>query len=106
MTGLSKHQRMNTLSNLKGESFLFSAVPAKLTVRSYEPGDRLIPFNRESKVKVKKLFNDRKLTAEEKLKTPLLIANDEIIWIPGVKRSSFGLAKTGDKVLTISYERI
>ena len=96
----------NYTPELKGESFLLSLVPEKLTLRNFQPGDRLIPFNRQSPVKVKKLLNDKKMSAEEKLKAPMLLAEDQIIWIPGVKRSKFGIAKPGDKVLLLTYERI
>lgn len=78
---------------LKGEKGVFfdlSLIPETILLRQWEKGDSLVPFNRKSSVKLKKIFVDRKISAEEKMKIPLLCINEkEIIWIAGIKRSNF-----------------
>jgi len=72
------------------DSVCFDAdtLPDTLTIRCWEPGDTMVPFGRKSPVKLKKLFTDRKIAAEDKDKYPLICDGETILWIPKVKRSS------------------
>ncbi|MCH2209018.1 MAG: tRNA lysidine(34) synthetase TilS [Lentisphaerales bacterium] len=92
---------------LYGECFKVADMPDELILRNFAAGDRLTPFGRNSEVKVKKLLNDRKLSAEEKLLVPLICSDPQtIIWIPTVKRAQFAVAQPSEEVLVISYERL
>jgi tRNA(Ile)-lysidine synthase len=71
--------------------FSANKLPSELFVRSWIPGDRMIPFGGDSEVKLKKLFTDKKISAEDKMRYPVICLPDKkIIWIPGVRRSNFG----------------
>lgn len=59
-----------------------------LRVRSRKPGDRIRGLNGSKKVK--DIFIDHKIPPDERETIPLLVdAADEILWIPGVKRSKY-----------------
>ncbi|HEY1270203.1 MAG TPA: tRNA lysidine(34) synthetase TilS [Candidatus Binatia bacterium] len=68
---------------------LFDAdeLPAMLTVRNFRPGDRFRPLGMTGHKKLKELFIDRKLALETRATLPLLVAGEEIVWIPGCGRS-------------------
>lgn len=65
-------------------------VPTDLQVSPWHDGDRLIPFGSETPVKLKKIFCDRKIPAEDKTLYPTIkLANGKIIWLAGLRRSNF-----------------
>jgi tRNA(Ile)-lysidine synthase len=61
-----------------------------LTVRSFCPGDRLIPMGLNGTQKVKKIFSDRKIAREERHHFPLLLHGDQILWVVGLRQSEIG----------------
>jgi tRNA(Ile)-lysidine synthetase-like protein len=70
--------------------FSANKLPPDLIVRTWKPGDKMIPFGGSSEVKLKKLFTDKKISAEDKMRYPVICAPDKtIIWVPGVRRSNF-----------------
>jgi len=93
-------------STLAGEHFCLSDLDDELSLRNWLPGDTMVPFGRKAPKKVKKLLNDKKLSAREKLEVPMLLSKKEIIFIPGVKRAQFGKVNTNDQIAIIHYERI
>ncbi|MBN2642254.1 MAG: tRNA lysidine(34) synthetase TilS [Victivallales bacterium] len=67
-------------------------IPEVLTLRSWWEGDRMGVSGRCNQVKLKKLFSDAGVPAEEKQSYPVFtLPNGEIIWLGGVRRSDFGL---------------
>lgn len=52
-------------------------------VRTFQPGDRIIPFGMSGRKKVKDLFIDRKVPQSVRLLTPLLFCGDELVWVAG-----------------------
>ena len=64
-------------------------VASPLFIRSLRVGDRVRPFGLEADKKVKEILIDRKIPREERWGRPVVCdANGEILWIPGVIRSS------------------
>lgn len=54
-----------------------------LTVRSWRPGDRI--DLEEGRLKLKELFNRRRVPLSERRRLPLLVAGEEdVIWVPGI----------------------
>jgi len=61
-----------------------------LYVRTKQTGDKMILKNMESHKKVKDIFIDEKIPKEERDMYPIVVdSNDEILWIPGIKKSKF-----------------
>jgi tRNA(Ile)-lysidine synthase len=61
--------------------------PFPLTVRSPLPGDRFRPWGMEGTRKIKKVLIDVKMPIRQRRGLPLLVKDDIILWIPGVRRS-------------------
>lgn len=82
-------------------------VPDVLLVRSWLDGDRMTPFGSGDSVRLKKIFSDRKIPAESKLAYPVLVLpSGEIIWLAGLRRSSFAPLSSGTQnVLRIKINR-
>ncbi len=74
------------------EAFFDAAeLPRFLTVRNFRPGDRFRPMGVDGHKKVKDMFIDLKIPREQRATQPLLVAADEIVWIPGCARSGLAL---------------
>jgi hypothetical protein len=54
--------------------------------------------------KLQDFFVDLKLTSEERQKALLLLKDDEVIWVLGLRRSEGRLPKLGEPVLRIAIE--
>lgn len=79
----------------------------KLVLRSWEPGDRMKLFGSSATKKVSDILKDKKVRASEKNTYPVLLADNEIIWIPGVKRSNkFPVEKKDKKIVHIFYKKL
>lgn len=61
--------------------------PPRFVVRNRKPGDRFQPLGLTSPKKLKDFLIDRKIPADVRDRLPLLIWNDEIVWIGGVEVS-------------------
>ncbi|HKA33608.1 MAG TPA: tRNA lysidine(34) synthetase TilS [Candidatus Binatia bacterium] len=78
-------------------------LPRTMTVRNFRPGDRLRPLGMTGQKKLKELFIDQKVSLEARAMMPLLVAGDEIAWIPGCARSRVALVTAGTQsVLWVS----
>jgi tRNA(Ile)-lysidine synthase len=87
---------------------LWSAkLPARkaLSVRVWQPGDRMIPAGGGAR-RVKGLLRDAGVDAASRSAWPVVLADDEIVWIPGVRRSYAASARSGWPVVTYHCERI
>ncbi len=76
-----------------------------LTVRTWHPGDRMVPAGGEAR-RVKGLLRDAGVDAASRSAWPVVLADDEIVWVPGVRRSSAASARSGRPVVTYHCERI
>ncbi|MFH2064708.1 MAG: tRNA lysidine(34) synthetase TilS [Pseudomonadota bacterium] len=54
-----------------------------LTIRNWVPGDRFTPLGMTGTKKVGKFFMDRKVPQKKRLKCPVLLSQDRIIWLAG-----------------------
>ena len=87
---------------------LWSAkLPARktLTVRTWHPGDRMVPAGGGAR-RVKGLLRDAGVDAASRGSWPVVLADDEIVWVPGVRRSSAASERPGRPVVTYHCERI
>lgn len=62
-----------------------------LYIRTMRPGDRMVPFGMDGHKKVKDILIDAKVPREDRQSLPLLLKGEEVVWVPGVRRS--GLLK-------------
>jgi tRNA(Ile)-lysidine synthetase-like protein len=68
-----------------------------LSVRNFAPGDRIALLGMRGTRKVQDLFVDRKLARRRRSRWPLVVADDEILWIPAIARSRLALVTSATK---------
>lgn len=61
----------------------YSALSLPLTIRSVQSRDRFIPFGMSGSQTLKKFFSGSGIGTDDKKKCPLLISNDDIVWVGG-----------------------
>ncbi len=61
----------------------------ELRVRNSRPGDRFRPLGMAGHKKLKDLFIEKKVPRSRRRTLPLLLAGEEIVWVPGCARSDF-----------------
>jgi tRNA(Ile)-lysidine synthase len=59
-----------------------------VVVRAWRPGDRMVPLGATEPRRVKGLFRDAGIDAERRRGWPVVLADDEIVWIPGVRHGA------------------
>ncbi len=60
-----------------------------LFVRPRKHGDRMTCFGLKGTKKIKELFIEAKLPRRKRDRYPIVVMDDQIIWIPGIRRSDF-----------------
>jgi len=58
---------------------------APITVRCFEPGDRMEPWGMEGSRKLQDIFTDQKIPRAQRSSIPVVVCRGEIIWIPGYR---------------------
>jgi tRNA(Ile)-lysidine synthetase-like protein len=61
--------------------------PPRFLLRNRRPGDRFQPLGMPSSKKLKDFLIDRKIAVDSRDRLPLLLWNDEIVWVAGVEVS-------------------
>ncbi|MDD5107242.1 MAG: tRNA lysidine(34) synthetase TilS [Desulfuromonadaceae bacterium] len=61
-----------------------ATTPFPWLIRSFRPGDRMVPFGMNGRKKVKDIFIDRKIPRAERARIPLLFCGEDLIWVAGV----------------------
>ncbi|MCH5585872.1 tRNA lysidine(34) synthetase TilS [Shimazuella sp. AN120528] len=60
----------------------------QLAVRNRRAGDYIHPYGFKGRKRVKALLMEHKIPQAERGKVPMVVSSQEIIWIPGIRRSS------------------
>jgi len=78
-----------------------------LSVRNFIPGDRVRPIGMNGTRKVKDVLIDSKVARGRRARVPIVVAADEIVWIPGLVRSGSGLlTRTSEAAVRISAREV
>ncbi|ERI08753.1 tRNA(Ile)-lysidine synthetase [Aneurinibacillus aneurinilyticus ATCC 12856] len=82
-----------------------ASVKGKLYVRRRRAGDRMVPLGMHGSKKVKDIFIDKKIPRQQRDQIPLLMDDEHVLWIPGVRRSRWHVPKKeADVVLYVVLE--
>ena len=54
-----------------------------MVLRNYRPGDAFRPMGMDGTQKLKKFFIDKKVPRNERIKCPILLNRNKIIWVVG-----------------------
>lgn len=68
-------------------------LPEKLVVRNRKAGDRMSLLGMSGHKKLKDIMIDHKIPQELRDKFPVLVAGNDILWLPSLKRSSHALVQ-------------
>ena len=84
----------------------FSAVSLSfpLHVRSCEPGDRFRPSGMKGTKKLQDLFVDLKLPREERQNALVLVKDNEVLWVVGMRRSEVRRPLPDESLLRIEIK--
>lgn len=75
-----------------------------LYVRTRKLGDKIECFNMKGHTKIKDIFIDNKIPLRERDLWPVVVdSNDQIVWIPGLKKSKFNKKKNEFSDIIIKY---
>lgn len=85
--------------------FSSDILSASLKLRHWREGDRFCPFGMKGSRLVSDIFSDLKLSTIEKRLVWLMTANDEIVWIIGVRTSShFSVSKSATEFVKLTIK--
>jgi len=87
------------------EWFDADRVTFPLRIRGPVPGDRIRPWGMQGSRKIKEILIDAKIPVASRKAFPLVVSGDEILLIPGIRRSSAAAIEFATrKVLVIKLE--
>lgn len=78
---------------------------ARLEVRSWRDGDRMISSGSGQR-RVKRFLSDGRVVAADRAGWPVVVADGEIVWIPGVRRARAATARPGRPRVCVVCERL
>jgi tRNA(Ile)-lysidine synthase len=81
-------------------------VEEPLGIRAWRPGDRMIPEGSTAPRRLKGLFRDAGIDAVRRRRWPVVVAGEEVVWVPGVRRASAAPARSGRPNVTFRCEYI
>lgn len=80
-------------------------VKLPLYVRNRKDGDKIEVMNLSGSKKVKDIFIDEKIPMSERMLWPLVVdSNNNIVWIPGIKKSKYNKSKDEKCDIIIKYD--
>jgi len=90
--------RASTQVEQEGESamvveFSLAALSQPLRVRNWRPGDRFEPLGMSGHKRLKRFFSDNRVEREVRLRTPLLVSGETILWVGGMRRSRHAVVR-------------
>lgn len=101
---LENNGAINLKSNTNERYFSIDGVN-EITIRTRKNGDTMIPFGMTGRKKIKDILINNKIPKDKRDLIPLILFNDEIVWISGIRSSNLYKIKKGNKkLLKVSYE--
>jgi tRNA(Ile)-lysidine synthase len=93
--------------NAGGQAWV-AALPlaSRLTVRGWLAGDRLAPAAGQQRRRVKRYLSEAGVRGLDRRGWPVVVADDDVVWIPGVRRSDAATERSGRPVRSYVCERI
>jgi tRNA(Ile)-lysidine synthase len=79
---------------------------ARAAVRRWSAGDRLAPAGAQPRRRVKRYLTEAGVRGPDREGWPVVVTGDEIVWIPGVRRSDAATERSGRPVRHYVCERI
>ena len=84
--------------------FDYDRIQSPLTLRNRRAGDRFHPFGMQGNKKVKDFLIDTKVPRQERARLPMLVSQDEILWLVGHRTSErFKVKRETKRFLYLTY---
>ncbi|PAB57624.1 tRNA lysidine(34) synthetase TilS [Anaeromicrobium sediminis] len=94
----------NSSNNGKYNMYFDFNETKELFIRNRRNGDKFKPLGLNGTKKLKDYFIDEKIPKDERSEIPILVSDDEILWVVGYRRSSLGkVKKNSERILRVSY---
>ncbi|HKP14819.1 MAG TPA: tRNA lysidine(34) synthetase TilS, partial [Gemmatimonadaceae bacterium] len=78
---------------------------APVVVRQWRAGDRLAPSRGQGRRRVTRYLSDARIAGSERAGWPVVVQGEEIVWIPGVRRSDAATVRSGRPTRHLVCER-
>jgi tRNA(Ile)-lysidine synthase len=78
---------------------------ANVSVRRWAAGDRLAPAGTQPRRRVKRYLTEAGVRGQDRAGWPVVVSGDEVVWIPGVRRSDAATERSGRPVRHYVCER-
>ena len=87
--------------------FDYDKINKGLYIRNRKAGDRFVPYGMKGNKKLKDYFIDEKISKEKRDLIPILVDEENILWIVGYRISDlYKITDATETVLKISFEKI
>ncbi len=101
---LSKEELKDISKKKEIKIFDFDKIKGNLYLRNRRNGDRFIPFGMLGSKKLKDYFIDEKISRSKRDKIPLIVDEENILWVVGYRTSEiYKVTKETKKILSIEY---
>ncbi|NLK44385.1 MAG: tRNA lysidine(34) synthetase TilS [Tissierellia bacterium] len=85
--------------------FDYDKVEGNIRIRNRRDGDRFIPFGMKGSKKLKDYFIDEKVPRDLRDRIPLVVDNENIMWVVGYRISElYKITQDTKRILSISYK--
>ena len=105
--GSNDGETFDAMATVDGDDPWTNALPADrvLSVRAWRPADRMRARTGAAARRVKRYFGDAQVAGPVRAGWPVVLAGDEIVWIPGVRRGAAAPERSGRPVVQYACER-
>ena len=79
--------------------------PAQPVVRRWQAGDRLAPSRGQGQRRVTRYLTEARIAGSVRAGWPVVVQGDEVVWIPGVRRSDAATVRSGGPTRRYVCER-
>jgi len=87
--------------------FDYDKIKGKLLLRNRRSGDRFVPLGMRGSKKLKDFFIDLKISRDERDRIPLILDDENIIWVVGYRISDlYKITKKTKKILAIEFIKL
>lgn len=96
------------LSDDRFEEFIDAdRIAHRLTLRAPRPGDSFVPLGMKHRKKLQDFFVDLKVPKQRRAEIPLLLSDDEIVWVVGYRLSEcFKVGPRTRRIFRLKWERV
>ncbi len=79
-------------------------IPHVFSLRRWRSGDRLAPFGMKGSKLLSDMFNDLKIPVDKKNSIPVLLCDDMILWVVGIRASRhFAVSESTREIMVVTY---